>query len=104
MLLALAHYLGQEPVSNTAMLARVASVAPDVLVRAVRCSGLVLKQHSPRRTELDQVAATQPIIADETPGSMQPAPCVRRGSNCNARCLPYIRLWTLLLNWRETLD
>lgn len=64
MALALAQYMGQERVSNTAMLASVAAVAPDVLIRAVRCSGLVLTQHSPRRTELDQLAASNPAIAE----------------------------------------
>lgn len=63
MMLALAQYMGQERVSNMAMLANVAAVAPDVLVRAVRCSGLVLRQHSPRRTELDLVAGSNPRIA-----------------------------------------
>ena len=64
MMLALAQYMGQERVANTAMLANVAAVAPDVLVRAVRCSGLVLTQHSPRRAELDQLAAVMPAIAE----------------------------------------
>lgn len=64
MTLALAQYMGQERVSNMEMLANVASVAPDVLIRAVRCSGLVLTQHSPRRTELDQLAVEHPRIAE----------------------------------------
>lgn len=64
MMLALAQYMGQERVANTAMLANVAAVAPDVLVRAVRCSGLVLTQHSPRRTELAQLAASSPVISE----------------------------------------
>ncbi len=64
MMLALAQYMGQERVSNTSMLAIVAVVAPDMLVSAVRCSGLVLKQHSPRRTELDQLAASIPALAE----------------------------------------
>jgi hypothetical protein len=64
MMLALAQYMGQERVANIAMLANVAAVAPDVLVRAVRCSGLVLTQHSPRRTELDRLAASNPRIAE----------------------------------------
>lgn len=64
MMLALAQYMGQEHVSNMAMLANVAAVAPDVLVRAVRCSGLVLTQHSPRRTELDLLAVSNPTIAE----------------------------------------
>ena len=64
MMLALTQYMGQERVSNMAMLANVAAVAPDVLVRAVRCSGLVLTQHSPRRAELDFLAASNPPIAE----------------------------------------
>lgn len=64
MMLALAQYMGQERVSNMAMLGNVATVAPDVLVRAVRCSGLVLTQHSPRRTELDRLAVSNPLIAE----------------------------------------
>lgn len=64
MMLALAQYMGQERVSYMAMLANVAAVAPDVLVRAVRCSGLVLKQHSPKRTELVLLAASNPRIAE----------------------------------------
>lgn len=64
MMLALAQYMGQERVSNMAMLTNVAAVAPDVLARAVRCSGLVLTQDSPRRTELDHLAASVPAIAE----------------------------------------
>ncbi|MDO8771940.1 MAG: hypothetical protein Q7K57_25150 [Burkholderiaceae bacterium] len=64
MMLALAQYMGQERVSNMAMLANVAAVAPDALVRAVRCSGLVLNPTSPRRTELGLLAASKPLIAE----------------------------------------
>ncbi len=64
MMLALAQYMGQERVANTAMLAHVAAVAPHVLVRAVRCSGLVLNPQSPRRTELNQLAASNPVISE----------------------------------------
>lgn len=64
MMLALAQYMGQERVSNMAMLANVAAVAPDMLIRAVRCSGLVLAQHSQRRTELDILAESIPRIAE----------------------------------------
>ncbi len=64
MMLALAQYMGQERVANTAMLANVAAVAPDVLVRAVRCSGLVLTQHSPRRAELDQLAGSNAVVSE----------------------------------------
>lgn len=64
MRLALAQYMGQERFANMAMLANVAAGAPDSLVHAARCSGLVLTQHSPRRTELDQLAASVPAIAE----------------------------------------
>ena len=64
MVLALARYLAQEPVATKGLLARVAREAPDALVRAVRYSGLVLKQHSPRRTELEQAAVASPAIAE----------------------------------------
>jgi hypothetical protein len=62
--LALAYYMGQERVANLGVLANVVAVAPDVLVRAVRCSALVLTRHSPRRTERDQLAASVPAIAE----------------------------------------
>lgn len=64
MMLALAQYLGQESVTNVAMLENVAAAAPDVLVRAVRCSGLVLNPTSPRRTELNLLAVSNPLIAE----------------------------------------
>lgn len=56
MVLALARYLKQEPVAAVGLVSRVAQVAPAALVRAVRYSGLVLNQHSPRRTELNEAA------------------------------------------------
>jgi len=64
MLLTLAKYMGQERVANMAVLAAVADVAPATLVSAVRCSGLVLRPTSPRRTELDQLAAAHPRMAE----------------------------------------
>ena len=64
MVLALSQYLGQERVSNTIMLTSVATTEPEALIRAVRWSGMVLTQHSPRRTELDQLAAASPAIAE----------------------------------------
>lgn len=56
MVLALAQYLGQEPVAAAGLVSRVAKATPAALVRAVRYSGLVLNQQSPRRTELDEAA------------------------------------------------
>jgi hypothetical protein len=64
MVLALARYLGQEPVAAVGLVSRVAQVAPSALVRAVRYSGLVLNQHSPRRTELDEAAVGQAEVLE----------------------------------------
>lgn len=64
MVLALARYLGQEPVAAVGLVSRVAKVAPAALVRAVRYSGLVLNQHSPRRTELDEAAVGQAEVLE----------------------------------------
>ena len=64
MVLALARYLGQEPVAAAGLVSRVAKVAPAALVRAVRYSGLVLNQHSPRRTELDGAAVGQAEVLE----------------------------------------
>jgi len=64
MVLALARYLGQEPVAAAGLVTRVAREAPDALIRAVRHSGLVLNQHSPRRTELEQAAAGHAAVAE----------------------------------------
>ena len=64
MVLALARYLGQEPVAAAGLVSRLARVAPAALVRAVRYSGLVLNQHSPRRTELDEVAIGQAEVLE----------------------------------------
>src|SRR5688572_2833055 len=64
MVLALARYLGQEPVAAEGLATRVAHEASDALIRAVRYSGIVLKQHSPRRTELEHAAAGHAAVAE----------------------------------------
>lgn len=64
MVLALARYLGQEPVVTVGLLSHVAKVAPAALVHAVRYSELVLNQHSPRRTELDEAAVGQAEVLE----------------------------------------
>ena len=64
MVLALARYLWQEPVAAAGLVSRVAMVAPAALVRGVRYSGLVLNQHSPRRTELDEAAVGQAEVVE----------------------------------------
>ena len=64
MVLALARYLGQEPVVASGLVSRVARVAPAALIRAVKYSGLVLNQHSPRRTELEEAAIGQAEVLE----------------------------------------
>ena len=64
MSLALARYLGQEPVAADALVSRVAREAPEALIRAVRHSGLVLSPHSPRRVELDQAGSESEAVAE----------------------------------------
>ncbi len=64
MVLALTRYLAQEPVAAPGLVSRIAQVAPTALVRAVRYSGLVLNQHSPRRTELDEAAVGQAEVLE----------------------------------------
>jgi Holliday junction resolvase-like predicted endonuclease len=64
MVLALARYLGQEPVAAAGLVSRVAKVASAALVRAIRYSGLVLNQHSPRRTEVDEAAVGQAEVLE----------------------------------------
>jgi hypothetical protein len=67
MVLALARYLGQEPVAAEGLAARVAREAPDALIRAVRYSGLVLNPHSWRRAELKHAAAESEAVAELCP-------------------------------------
>jgi Holliday junction resolvase-like predicted endonuclease len=64
MLLALARYLGQQPVAAEGLVTRTAREAPEALIRAVRHSGLVLDPHSPRRAELEQAAVESEAVAE----------------------------------------
>jgi hypothetical protein len=64
MVLALARYLGQEPVAAEGLATRVAREAPDALIRAVRYSRLVLNLRSPRRAELEQAAGENEAVAE----------------------------------------
>jgi len=63
-LLALSRYFEQERVSNAPLLERIASTTPDVLRRAARHSGLVLRPGSPRRQELAQLAGVSSVVAE----------------------------------------
>ena len=60
LVLALARYMGQEHVSNAALIEHIAAIAPETVRRAICYSGLVLQQHPPRRMELDRLAAIAP--------------------------------------------
>lgn len=55
--LALARYLGQEQTANFELIRHVAQAAPETVRRAVRYSGLVLRQNSARWQEIEQLAA-----------------------------------------------
>ncbi|MBL8252319.1 MAG: hypothetical protein JNJ76_01785 [Candidatus Competibacter sp.] len=63
LVLALSRYLGQERVANPSLIERIAKDSPSTLERAVRWSGLVLRQNSLRRTELDRIALSNADIA-----------------------------------------
>lgn len=60
LVLALARYMGQERVSNLDLLEHIAGIAPEDVRRAVRYSGLVLRQHSARRADIDRLAVIAP--------------------------------------------
>lgn len=62
--LALSRYLGQVRVASPVLLERIAEASPVTLIRAVRWSGLVLQQSSPRRAELDRIATSNVDIAE----------------------------------------
>lgn len=64
LVLALARYLNQDVVTANGVLEKIASEAPDALIRAARYSGMVLKPQPLRRAELSTAAATSPAIAD----------------------------------------
>lgn len=57
--LALTQYLAQDRVACPELVARVAAIAPDVLVWATRHSGLVMRQDSPRWLEISKLDADQ---------------------------------------------
>lgn len=63
MTLALARYMSQDRYSNFAQIERIAQM-PDVLRRATRYSGLVLRPQSPRRQELYLLARRLPHVAE----------------------------------------
>jgi Holliday junction resolvase-like predicted endonuclease len=64
MVLALARYFSQEQFAIGGLVNAVARIAPDALIRAVRYSGLVLNQQSPRRAELTLAGASCPTVGE----------------------------------------
>jgi hypothetical protein len=62
--LALAWYFTQEGVAHEALLARLAERCPEVVIRAVRRSGMVARAAPLRRLELQRAAAVHPAIAE----------------------------------------
>ena len=64
MVLALARYLSQEQLAVEGLINAVARIAPDALIRAVRYSGLVLNQESPRRAELTLAGESCPAVGE----------------------------------------
>jgi hypothetical protein len=63
--LALARYLGQDRFAAPEIMAHVANIAPDVMQRAARYAGLVLRQDSPRWHEIQALANGQPSALSE---------------------------------------
>ncbi len=61
MVLALARYMGQDRCANAALIEHVAAAAPEAVRRAARYSGLVLRQHSPRWSEIESLARSHPV-------------------------------------------
>ncbi len=59
MVLALARYMGQDRCANVALIEHVAAAAPEAVRRAARYSGLVLRQHSPRWSEIEFLARSR---------------------------------------------
>lgn len=62
--LALSRYFAQEQVTNVKLLGFIATVSPVTVCRAVRNSGLVLLQKSPRRNDLERIAGMAPEIVE----------------------------------------
>ncbi|MFA7349619.1 MAG: hypothetical protein WC009_02565 [Methylotenera sp.] len=58
LVLALARYLSQQQIANFELIQHIASVAPKAVRRAVRYSGIVLRQDSDRWKEIELIAVT----------------------------------------------
>lgn len=58
LVLALARYLSQQQIANFELIQHIAHVAPEAVRRAVRYSGIVLRQDSDRWKEIERIAVT----------------------------------------------
>ena len=56
--LALARYMGQERITNAAVVNHLATEAPASMYRAIRYSGLILRQNTAKWKEVEQLATT----------------------------------------------
>lgn len=65
MKLALARYLDQARVSNPALLAYIASIAPETICRAIRYARMALNPKSDRFKELEHVGRLHPVIFEQ---------------------------------------
>jgi hypothetical protein len=98
LVLALARYLGQERVSNAGLLEHVAALAPAAVRQAVRYSGLVLAQDSPRRTELDGLLVR---VSDEFAELLQVLDIL---DGTHRECLSTVEMWKDVLADLSPLD
>ena len=65
LLLALSRYMSQQQVSNAELIQHIAHVVPESVRKAVRYSGIVLKQDSARWKEIECLAETNPVEFSE---------------------------------------
>ncbi|MEK8019360.1 MAG: hypothetical protein VSS75_021010 [Candidatus Parabeggiatoa sp.] len=64
-ILALARYLEQEKTTNFDLILHIAKVSPESIYRAVRYSGIVLRQHSKKWQEIEKLALIRGGIFNE---------------------------------------
>jgi len=61
LVLALARYLSQQQIANFELIQHIANVAPEAVRRAVRYSGIVLRQDSDRWKEIERIAVVDAV-------------------------------------------
>lgn len=65
LVLAFARYLSQQQTANFELIQHIANVAPEVVRRAIRYSGIVLRQDSDRWKEIERLAVTDAVEFSE---------------------------------------